>query len=167
MRSYLWQFSAHCQGPFSWSPQLFPVSPSFDTQVSSSWFHGVLYIMWFCLDQPIRISWILYVFPEKLMLMCCIWGVRSSVSLIIDKVSTKMDANLTLCVPRIVLSGQDSPILVTSPKPTNCPPNHILIKVDRFGFTANNITYQALGDHPHFRWDWLVISLHQISFSFL
>ncbi|KAF8235026.1 hypothetical protein L208DRAFT_1393236 [Tricholoma matsutake] len=64
-----------------------------------------------------------------------------------------MDANLTLCVSR-TSSGQDypQPLLVTSPKPTDCPPNHVLIKVDRFGFSANNITYQALGEHPHFRY---------------
>ncbi|KAG6828346.1 hypothetical protein H0H92_008285 [Tricholoma furcatifolium] len=43
------------------------------------------------------------------------------------------DDNLTLCVPRLS-SGQDPnhPILVKSPKPTQCPPNHVLLKVDRY-----------------------------------
>ncbi|KAF9467836.1 hypothetical protein BDZ94DRAFT_1376575 [Collybia nuda] len=64
-----------------------------------------------------------------------------------------MDANVTLCLPR-VSSGQDphKPVIISSPKPKDCPPNHVLIKVDRFGFSANNITYQALGEHPHFRY---------------
>ncbi|KAG6841494.1 hypothetical protein C0991_010352 [Blastosporella zonata] len=63
------------------------------------------------------------------------------------------DENLTLCVAR-VSSGQDPhrPVLVQSEKPPQCPPNHILIRIDRFGFSANNITYQALGEHPHFRY---------------
>ncbi|KAG5646345.1 hypothetical protein DXG03_003668 [Asterophora parasitica] len=63
------------------------------------------------------------------------------------------DGNLTLCVPR-ASSGQDphQPILASSQKPTHLPPNHVLIQVDRFGFSANNITYQALGEHPHFRY---------------
>jgi len=63
------------------------------------------------------------------------------------------EANFSLCSPR-PSSGQDpnTPILVVSDKPLDCPPNHILIKVDRFGFSANNITYQALGEHPHFRY---------------
>ncbi|KAF8068953.1 hypothetical protein FPV67DRAFT_1561706 [Lyophyllum atratum] len=63
------------------------------------------------------------------------------------------DENLTLCVPRLS-SGQDphQPVLSKSQKPTQYPPNHVLIKVDRFGFSANNITYQALGEHPHFRY---------------
>ncbi|KAF5379077.1 hypothetical protein D9615_005976 [Tricholomella constricta] len=63
------------------------------------------------------------------------------------------DENLTLCVPR-ASSGQDphQPVLASSQRPTQYPPNHVLIKVDRFGFSANNITYQALGEHPHFRY---------------
>ncbi|KAG6873181.1 hypothetical protein C0995_001791 [Termitomyces sp. Mi166 len=63
------------------------------------------------------------------------------------------DKNLTLCVPR-ASSGQDPhrPLLVKSPKPTTCPSNHVLLQIDQFGFSANNITYQALGEHPHFRY---------------
>jgi len=57
--------------------------------------------------------------------------------------------NLSLCVPRP--SPAHGPRLVRSPKPVHCPPNHVLIRVDRFGFSANNVTYQALGEHPHFR----------------
>ncbi|KAG8790460.1 hypothetical protein FRC17_008909, partial [Serendipita sp. 399] len=32
------------------------------------------------------------------------------------------------------------------------PPNHVLLKVDRFGFSANNVTYGMLGEEPHFRY---------------
>ncbi|KAF8155594.1 hypothetical protein B0H34DRAFT_502730 [Crassisporium funariophilum] len=63
------------------------------------------------------------------------------------------ETNISLCSPRSS-SGQDpnTPVIVVSPKPIFCPANHVLIKVDRFGFSANNITYQALGEHPHFRY---------------
>ena len=66
------------------------------------------------------------------------------------------EVNISLCSPR-TSSGQNpsTPILVVSAKPLGCPPNHVLIKIDRFGFSANNITYQALGEHPHFRWIFL------------
>ena len=62
------------------------------------------------------------------------------------------EANITLSSPR-PSSGQDpnAPIIAVSSKPVDCPPNHVLVKVDKFGFSANNITYQALGEHPHFR----------------
>jgi len=62
------------------------------------------------------------------------------------------EVNISLCSPR-PSSGQDlnTTVLVISSKPLDCPINHVLIKVDRFGFSANNITYQALGEHPHFR----------------
>ena len=48
------------------------------------------------------------------------------------------DDNLTLCVPRLS-SGQDpnQPVIVRSPKLKHLPPNHVLIRVDRFGFSAN------------------------------
>ncbi|KDR79940.1 hypothetical protein GALMADRAFT_116466 [Galerina marginata CBS 339.88] len=67
--------------------------------------------------------------------------------------STPSDPNITLSSPR-PSSGQDphSPVIVVSQRPTECPQNHVLIKVDRFGFSANNVTYQALGEHPHFRY---------------
>lgn len=46
--------------------------------------------------------------------------------------------NLTLCVPR-PSSGQnpDQPVVARSGKPEHLPPHHILVKVDRFGFSAN------------------------------
>ncbi|EKM57956.1 uncharacterized protein PHACADRAFT_139428 [Phanerochaete carnosa HHB-10118-sp] len=61
--------------------------------------------------------------------------------------------NLTLCVSR-PSSGQDphKPVLVKSQLLAKLPENHVLIKIDRFGFSANNITYQALGEAPHFRY---------------
>lgn len=31
------------------------------------------------------------------------------------------------------------------------PPNHILLRVERFGFSANNVTYGLLGEEPYFR----------------
>ncbi|KDQ58503.1 hypothetical protein JAAARDRAFT_34316 [Jaapia argillacea MUCL 33604] len=61
--------------------------------------------------------------------------------------------NLTLCVPR-PSSGQNPhvPVIVHSRTLKTLPENHVLIRVDRFGFSANNITYQALGEAPHFRY---------------
>ena len=62
-------------------------------------------------------------------------------------------ANEALCVPR-PSSGLDCNQLVLNKHPIpsqRLPVNHVLIKVDRFGFSTNNITYQALGEHPHFR----------------
>ncbi|ESK83666.1 hypothetical protein Moror_2166 [Moniliophthora roreri MCA 2997] len=61
--------------------------------------------------------------------------------------STK-DVNWTLCFPR----SSSSPMVVKSPKPTTIPENHILLNVDRFGFSANNVTYQAFGEHPSLRY---------------
>jgi len=61
--------------------------------------------------------------------------------------------NLTLVVPR--LSGFPQPevssALVSHPNPVQLLPNHVLIRIDRFGFTANNVSYQTLGEVPHFR----------------
>lgn len=67
--------------------------------------------------------------------------------------SSVFDMNITLSSPR-PSSGQDpdTPLLIASRIPKDIPANHVLIKVDRFGFSANNVTYQALGEHPHFRW---------------
>ncbi|KAH0826677.1 hypothetical protein J3R83DRAFT_5065 [Lanmaoa asiatica] len=61
--------------------------------------------------------------------------------------------NLTICHPRLS-SGQDSntAVLVKSLVPAVLPANHVLIKVDRFGYSANNVTYQALGEILHFRY---------------
>jgi hypothetical protein len=49
------------------------------------------------------------------------------------------------------------PVLVYTTIPTNIPLHHVLIKVDRFGFSANNITYQALGEAPHFRFVYILL----------
>ena len=48
------------------------------------------------------------------------------------------DVNLTFCVPRSS-SGQNpnQPVVVRTPKPKDLPSNHVLIKVDRFGFSTN------------------------------
>jgi len=64
------------------------------------------------------------------------------------------DHNLTLAVPRLSSFPQPevSSALVSHPNPAQLLPNHVLIRVDRFGFTANNVSYQALGEVPHFRW---------------
>ncbi|KAF9225735.1 hypothetical protein BS17DRAFT_777592 [Gyrodon lividus] len=62
-------------------------------------------------------------------------------------------ANTTVCHPRLS-SGQDAnqAVLVKSLVPTTLPTDYVLIKVDRFGYSANNVTYQALGEVPHFRY---------------
>lgn len=62
--------------------------------------------------------------------------------------------NVSLCVPR-ASSGLDptQPVIAVSPhSPHEIPPNHVVIRVDRFGFSANNVTYQALGEAPNFRY---------------
>ncbi len=73
--------------------------------------------------------------------------------------STKL-RNVTLCSPRLS-SGQDphAQVIVASSVSLDLPKNHVLIKVDRFGFSANNVTYQALGEQPHFRCVWLSFSI--------
>jgi hypothetical protein len=74
--------------------------------------------------------------------------------------------NLTLCVPRrsamptpfdedYPSKHLSHPVAVSSTVEGidslgNLPPNHVLLKVDRFGFSANNITYGMLGEDPHF-----------------
>ncbi|KAJ7490727.1 hypothetical protein FB451DRAFT_1079496 [Mycena latifolia] len=63
--------------------------------------------------------------------------------------------NLSLCFqrPSAHLKSRDKAVIAASSIPTtSLPPNHVLIKVDRFGFSANNITYQALGEQSHFRY---------------
>jgi len=61
--------------------------------------------------------------------------------------------NQTICHPR-PSSGQDSntAVVAKSLVPAVLPADHVLIKVERFGYSANNITYQALGEVPHFRY---------------
>ncbi|KAJ7635112.1 hypothetical protein FB45DRAFT_790640, partial [Roridomyces roridus] len=61
--------------------------------------------------------------------------------------------NLSLCLPRPSSKTPHAPpAIATSTIETQLPPNHIVVKVDRFGFSANNVTYQALGEQPHFRY---------------
>ncbi|KAJ7738327.1 hypothetical protein B0H16DRAFT_1424839 [Mycena metata] len=65
-----------------------------------------------------------------------------------------MTGNLSLCFqrPSARLISPDKAVIAASELPAQLPPNTIVIKVDRFGFSANNITYQALGEEPHFRY---------------
>jgi len=76
--------------------------------------------------------------------------------------------NLTLCVIRraaipypFTLDGDspskhlEHPVIVSSTvkgldSKGKIPLNHVLLKVDRFGFSANNVTYGMLGEDPHF-----------------
>ncbi|KAF9528364.1 hypothetical protein CPB83DRAFT_813960 [Crepidotus variabilis] len=67
--------------------------------------------------------------------------------------SPSNEANVTLCSPRSSAGGDaNSVIVVRSAKPSWIPTNHVLLRMDKFGFSANNITYQALGEHAHFRY---------------
>ncbi|KAJ7728587.1 hypothetical protein DFH07DRAFT_757232 [Mycena maculata] len=68
--------------------------------------------------------------------------------------SSSTVTNLSLCFPRpsASLKSRDAAVVAASSIPTDLPPNHVLIKVERFGFSANNVTYQALGEQPHFRY---------------
>ncbi|KAG2154153.1 uncharacterized protein EDB93DRAFT_1132941 [Suillus bovinus] len=61
--------------------------------------------------------------------------------------------NLILCHPR-ASSGQDpnQAIIVKCEVPQTIPNDHVLLEVDRFGFSTNNMTYQALGEALHFRY---------------
>ncbi|KAF8889576.1 hypothetical protein BD779DRAFT_1439025 [Infundibulicybe gibba] len=59
----------------------------------------------------------------------------------------------TLCVPRpSKAKDPHAAVVATAPFSAQIPSNFVLIKIDRFGFSANNVTYQALGEHPHFRY---------------
>ncbi|KAF8905221.1 hypothetical protein CPB84DRAFT_1845030 [Gymnopilus junonius] len=68
-----------------------------------------------------------------------------------------INTNVSLCSPR-PSSGLDpnAPLLIYSSSPyhgsDDMPLNHVLIKIDKFGFSVNNVTYQALGEHPHFQY---------------
>ncbi|KAJ6544640.1 hypothetical protein DFH09DRAFT_990478 [Mycena vulgaris] len=63
-------------------------------------------------------------------------------------------ADLSLCFqrPSAHLASREKTVIAASSIPTQLPPNHVLIKVERFGFSANNVTYQALGEQSHFRY---------------
>ncbi|KAJ3859543.1 hypothetical protein EV359DRAFT_86282 [Lentinula novae-zelandiae] len=67
--------------------------------------------------------------------------------------------NTTLCFPRNLSSSAPSSsssksLIVSSVIPTSkeLQKGSILLKIDKFGWSANNVTYQALGEHPHFRY---------------
>ncbi|EFI28166.1 hypothetical protein CC1G_14193 [Coprinopsis cinerea okayama7 len=71
--------------------------------------------------------------------------------------SSLLLTNETLCSPRpsaVKDSGDTrTPVVIrTTLNVDDIADNHIVIRVDRFGFSANNVTYQALGEHPHFRY---------------
>lgn len=81
--------------------------------------------------------------------------------------------NLTLCVPRrssLPASAGPAehlanPTVVSSHVQDVgvggvIPPNHVLLRVERFGFSANNVTYGLLGEDPHFR------SVHREAFKY-
>ncbi|KAF8215236.1 hypothetical protein K438DRAFT_1562324 [Mycena galopus ATCC 62051] len=65
-----------------------------------------------------------------------------------------LTTNLSLCFqrPAVRTVSRDAAVIAATSIPSHLPPNHILIRIDRFGFSANNITYQALGEQPHFRY---------------
>lgn len=58
-----------------------------------------------------------------------------------------------MVVPR-PSSGQDplNALLIDSSIPATLPTHHIVVRIDRFAFSSNNITYQALGEIAHFRY---------------
>ncbi|KAJ4470876.1 hypothetical protein J3R30DRAFT_1132585 [Lentinula aciculospora] len=65
--------------------------------------------------------------------------------------------NTILCFPRTSSSSPSSSsrsILVTNSIPTSeeLQRGYILLQVDKLGWSTNNVTYQALGEHSHFRY---------------
>ncbi|KAJ7158072.1 hypothetical protein C8R46DRAFT_1291474 [Mycena filopes] len=65
-----------------------------------------------------------------------------------------MTRNLSLCFqrPSAPVVSAEKAVIAASEIPAQLDLNTIVIKVDRFGFSANNVTYQALGEEPHFRY---------------
>ncbi|KAG8895741.1 hypothetical protein FRB99_000376 [Tulasnella sp. 403] len=61
-----------------------------------------------------------------------------------------MYKNSTLCVPRG--GNLHEAVVVDSEITLPIPPEHVLVKVDKFGWSANNVTYGILGEDPHFRY---------------
>lgn len=59
--------------------------------------------------------------------------------------------NSTLCVPRGGSKKLAKAVIVDSVIET-VPPQNVLIRVDKFGWSANNITYGVLGEDSHFRY---------------
>jgi Protein of unknown function (DUF2855) len=66
--------------------------------------------------------------------------------------------NVQLCVRRGGSQGLAIPTLVESPiDPHELSPGQILLRVEKFGFSANNITYGVLGDDPYFRYPFVCV----------
>ncbi|KAF8334048.1 uncharacterized protein EI90DRAFT_3050810 [Cantharellus anzutake] len=62
-------------------------------------------------------------------------------------------SNTHLCVARGGKSGLAHPTLVHSELCSDAlRKGEIILRVETFGFSANNITYGLLGEHPHFRY---------------
>ncbi|KAG8999192.1 hypothetical protein FRB90_012136 [Tulasnella sp. 427] len=59
--------------------------------------------------------------------------------------------NSTLCVPRGGSKKLGKAVVVDSVI-ESVPAQHVLIRVDKFGWSANNITYGILGEDAHFRY---------------
>lgn len=67
--------------------------------------------------------------------------------------------NVSLLIPRghsVSPPKLREPLVVKTPVPlagpNALPPNHVLLKVDKFGFSSNNVTYGALGEVQHYRY---------------
>lgn len=68
--------------------------------------------------------------------------------------------NTHLCVRRGGVAGLAHPTLVDSElNSSDLQENQIVLRVETFGFSANNITYGLLGEHPHFRSKPSVVSI--------
>lgn len=86
----------------------------------------------------------------KVVASCAIYRIEPRLSSL--NINVQQMKNLILCHPR-ASSGQDpnQAIIVKCEVPQTIPNDHVLLEVDRFGFSANNVTYQALGEASHFR----------------
>ncbi|KAF8319458.1 hypothetical protein DL93DRAFT_2053669 [Clavulina sp. PMI_390] len=61
--------------------------------------------------------------------------------------------NTTLCVKRGGASALSDAVVVQSQLDVaQLKENQVILQVDKFGFSANNVTYGLLGEHPHFRY---------------
>ncbi|KAG8936610.1 hypothetical protein FRC02_000603 [Tulasnella sp. 418] len=65
---------------------------------------------------------------------------------------TRSYENLTLCVPRGGPKRLSEGVIVENTISSPIPQNHVLIQVDKFGWSANNVTYGMLGEDTHFRY---------------
>ncbi|KDQ16757.1 hypothetical protein BOTBODRAFT_106597 [Botryobasidium botryosum FD-172 SS1] len=60
--------------------------------------------------------------------------------------------NVALVVPRGGADKLSAPVIARWDVPAQLPPNHILLRVEKFGFSSNNVTYGALGESSHFKY---------------